>query len=221
MSSSFKVIAAPAVSAEPVSISEVKSLLHIDWADDDALIQSLISRARSIAETITHRALAYQQIQQVDTIERPIGGELSGPINHPPSWYQYSEELGANPFGAAQFYYDLAMPPIDTTQPVVIETKVTAFNPWAAFPQQTNTDGSTNTWVDDNREPARIYIMSPITSNFYRFTFWCGPTTTYPIFPDLKQAIAEGAAYLYDHREAEGLPDALVNKLLARRVDWM
>lgn len=221
MSSSYKIITPPDISAEPITISEIKSLLRIDWADDDALIASLISRARALAETVTHRALATQTIQQVDTIERPEGGELSGAFNRPPSWYQYNESLGANPFGPAQFYFDLAMPPVQASLGVTIETKVVAFDPWVVFPQATNLDGSTNTYVDDNREPARIYIQSPVTANFYRFSYTAGYSDSYPIPPDIKQCITEAAVYWYEHRMAEGLPDALMQKLLARRVDWM
>lgn len=221
MSSSFRVTVPPTLDKEPVTIGEVKQWLRIDWPDDDNLIQTLISRARAYAEGVTHRALAVQTIQQIDSIERPTGGELSGPINRGPNWYQYQEEIGANPFGAAQFYFDLAMPPVIASAGVTMEYKTVAFDTWHTFQQVTNPDGSTNTWIDDDREPARLYVQDPVTVNFWRFTYQAGyDNATYFIPPDLKQCITEAACYWYDHRQAEDLPEALLNKLLLRRVDW-
>src|SRR5689334_10750978 len=101
MGSVFKVITPP--SSEPITLSNVKDWLNIDFSSKDTLISSLITRARSYAETVTGRALATQQIQQIDTIARPDGGVLSGPIKPGPNWYVYNEQLGANPFGPAQY----------------------------------------------------------------------------------------------------------------------
>lgn len=219
MSTSYKVTVQP--TTEPIKLTEMKRWLRVDWADDDTDISALITRARTFAESVTHRALAIQTIQQIETIERPIGGELSGPVNRGPSWYQYQEQLGANPFGAAQFYFDLSMPPFKSGSTYTLETKITAFDPWTVFPQTTNPDGSTNTYVDDNREPARLYVMSPITANFWRLTFTAGYDTTYPLPQDIKQAIMEAVGFFYENREAMTPPDNIVKKLLAHRVDWL
>lgn len=222
MSTSYKVITPPTRAQEPITVSDAKAWLRVDWTDDDTLIASLISRARAWAESVTHRALATQTIQQVETIERPEGGELSGPINKGPNWYQYQEQLGANPFGAAQYYFDLSMPPVQASQPVTLETKVVAFQPWQTFPQVTNPDGSTNTYIDDNREPARLYVMSPITANFWRLTYTAGyDGVTYVLPPDLQEPLMEAIAFFYEHRMAETPPDVLMKRLLAHRVDWL
>jgi len=218
LSEQYIVLTPPTV--EPVSLIDAKTYLRVDFSDDDLLIANLISRARSLCETITGKAWAYQKIQEVFIIERPEGGTLSGPIEKGANWYNFQQQLGSNPFGPAQFFFDLAMPPIDRVLLPVIETKVVAFDPWTVFTQYTNSDGSTNTWVDYTQEPARMYIQSPITANFYRFTFWCGfgGTNTYPLPGDLKQALYEAINYLYDYREAEDFPGELKAKLLRKRV---
>src|SRR5689334_6017875 len=104
MGSVFKVLAQPAL--EPITLSDAKAYLRVDFPDDDSVITGIISRARSHAEGMTGRAYATQQIQQIFTITRPTGGVLSGSIEEGPNWYQYPEQLGANPFGPAQFYFD-------------------------------------------------------------------------------------------------------------------
>src|SRR2546423_2100426 len=145
MSSVYKVITPPAV--EPITLVAGKAYLRVDFDDGDAVIAKIIVSARQFIEKLTGRALTTQTIQQVDTIERPDGGVLSGPIKTGPNWYVYQEQLGANPFGPAQYYHDLAMPPIQTSQPFTVETKVTAFDAWKPFTLTTNLDGSANFWI--------------------------------------------------------------------------
>jgi len=213
------------VATEPIALTDVKNYLRIDFSDDDTLIGYLITRVRGIAERVTGRALATQTITETFTIARPKGGEVSGPIDHGPNWYQYQEQLGANPFGAAQFYFDLAKPPIQSTiETITVNTKITAFDPWLAFPLITNSDGSYNMWIDNTQEPARIYFMDPITANFWQFIYVCGYSSSYPLHgvaPELEQCLFEGVAFLYDNREASDLPPGLLNKLLAWKVDWI
>jgi hypothetical protein len=201
------------VATEPITLTDAKAYLRVDFPNDDVLIGNLITRSRGIAERMTGRAFATQTIQEVFTIARPAGGEVSGPISHGPNWYQYQEQIGANPFGAAQFYFDLAMPPIQASQPITVETKVTAFDPWVTFPGLT--------YVDNVQEPARMYFQSPITANFWRFTFTAGYNPSYPlhgVVPDLEQGLYEAIAFFYDNREANDFPQDLKEKFLARRI---
>ena len=48
---------------EPVSLSDMKNYLRVDYTDDDALISTLISAARERAEDVTGRCLMSQQWQ--------------------------------------------------------------------------------------------------------------------------------------------------------------
>jgi hypothetical protein len=217
MSSTYKVLIPP--TQEPVDINRLKRYMRVDFDDTDPDIYELVTRARSLCETVTGRAWATQTIRQIDTIERPDGGVLSGPIKPGPSWYQYNEQLGANPFGPSQYYYDLAMPPFQSLNS--IQTKIAAFDAWTDFSFAPNSDGSLNVFADDTSEPCRLYIRNPLTANFWKFEYVTGYNAAYPLPPDLLQALYEGVAYLYDYRQAEDFPEALKNKLLAKRVDWV
>lgn len=209
MSSAFKVVTPPTV--EPITLADAKSYLRIDFTDEDNDVTRIITRARSYVETITHRALAPQSIQCIYTIERPTGGELSGPVNEGPNWYQYQEQLGANPFGAAQFYFDLPMPPYISD--ITIETRTTVFDSWQTF------NGLYT--IDNVQEPARIYFQDPVTVNQWRFSYSAGYNDSYSCPPDLLQCLYELIGYWYEYREAQDIPESLYNKLLSKRVDWI
>lgn len=209
-------------SIEPVTLTDVKDWLNIDFSAKDTLIAKLITRARRRCETITGRAFAPQQIQATFPITRPQGGELSGPTDHGPSWYQFSEQLGANPFGSSQFYFDLNMPPFDTTQPLLVETKITAFMAWSTFfSGLPPTSNPTTCWVDTNQEPARLYFLVPVTANFWQFSYYCGyGPNTFPLPEDLAECIYELVSYWYDYRDGGGDANRLQQiegKLLSRR----
>jgi len=72
--------------AEPVSLAEAKLHLRVDFADDDALITSLIAAARQAAETITGRQLVTARWKLVldgfpgpSRMEAPAGSVFSLP----------------------------------------------------------------------------------------------------------------------------------------------
>jgi Phage gp6-like head-tail connector protein len=218
-SEGFIVLTPP--SAEPITLSDVKDWLNIDFSSKDMLIARLMTRARRRCETITGRAFATQQIQATMPIARPQGGDLSGPITPGADWYQYQEQLGANPFGASMFYFDLPTAPVDVSQSVTVETKVTAFDTWSTFLTGIPTMFTT-AWIDNNQEPARFYFQDPITANFWRFTFWAGyGATTFPLPEDLAEPLLELVSYWYDYRDGGGDANRIAqieSKLLSKRL---
>jgi hypothetical protein len=218
-SEGFVVLTPPTV--EPITLTNVKDWLNIDFSSKDTLITKLITRARRRCETITGRAWASQQVRCTFPITRPAGGELSGPVDHGPDWYSYQEQIGANPFGASMFYFDVPMTPIDITQVVMVETRITAFLPWTTFVAGLPSTFTT-VWIDNNQEPARFYFQDPVTANFWRFTYWCGyGSTTFLLPDDLEEALLELISYLYDYRDGGG--DAkrvaqIESKLISKRL---
>lgn len=209
-------------SSEPVSLADAKDWLNVDFTEKDTLISKLITRARRRAETLTGRAFASQQIQCTFPITRPQGGELSGPIDRGPNWYQYLEQIGSNPFGASMFYFDIPMAPVDVTQLILIETKITAFDDWSTFVSGLPSSLTSTVWVDNNQEPARVYFRDPLTANFWRFTYWSGyGSNTFPLPEDLQEALFELIAAYYDWRDG-GTPTTQIqqieSKFLSKRI---
>ena len=208
MSSAY-IVTVP-VSVEPITLADAKTFIRVDYTDEDTLISGLISRARSYAEMVTGRALATQTVQEIFTIERPQGGELSGTLDRGPNWYQYQEQLGANPFGAAQFYFDLSMPPIQPAQPITIQTRTTVFDTWTPF---------TDTYTLDNvAVPARLYFEVPVTANQWQFTFTCGYNPLQPLPFDLQQILFQMVSFWYNNREGQPLPQPIMDALMSRRI---
>jgi uncharacterized phiE125 gp8 family phage protein len=60
---SLQLVTAP--TQEPITLVEAKAHLRVDFADDDALITSLIAAARQAAETLTGRQLMTARWKQV------------------------------------------------------------------------------------------------------------------------------------------------------------
>jgi uncharacterized phiE125 gp8 family phage protein len=71
---SLQLVTAP--TQEPVTLVEAKAHLRVDFADDDALITSLIAAARQAAETLTGRQLTTARWKQV--LDCFPGGALTG-----------------------------------------------------------------------------------------------------------------------------------------------
>lgn len=210
MSSAYQITVPP--TAEPISLAEVKTFLRVDYTDEDELIARLVQNARRKAEEITHRALAVQTLHYVDTITRPLGGELSGAIEPGPNWYQYQEQLGANPFGAAQFYFDLPMPPCQSVS--LIEGRTTVFDSWLTW--------TGTTMLDNVQEPARLYFMAPEVYNQWRITLVAGYDNVNFFLPEtLRGVLLRIISFWFDHREGDPLPDGITQDLLGHRVDWV
>lgn len=224
MSVSYRVVTEPTV--EPVTLAQALDYLRVDSGDDDTQITRLISAARKYCEHVTGRAFATQSILAQFIIDRPGGGVLSGPIDdEQENFYHYEQQLGANPFGISQFFFELPMAPLQSVQ--AVGTQFTVFvidgqgNPLFTNVPQIGPDGITTNWsIDTTREPGRIYFQAPLIVYRWQFQYTAGYTATYPLPYDLLQLLMEVIAFWYDHREGDPLPDGIKNRLIGHRIDW-
>lgn len=97
----FKVVERPR--AEPVSLTEIRKYLRIDNAEDDLLLENLITVARSYCENYQHRDYMTQTLEitaSARSIELPRSEELqmiqrvkiNGSII-PKEWYKVKQDL--------------------------------------------------------------------------------------------------------------------------------
>lgn len=194
----YKVTVAPTV--EPITPSQAKRHLRVDWDDDDAYITDLITAARQWCEQGLRRALITQTIQATLQLPEPTQGRLSGVV------------------GRVGWPIELPMTAAGTLQSVSlaeIETQI------ATFASLTETD---DYLVDSNSEPGRIWLAAAaiaqwsVSLNYpgsvprVRVTYVAGYGATADTVPyPIKQAILNAAAHLYENREAGGaIPDSLL-----------
>lgn len=185
---------------EPVTPDDAKRHLRIDWGDDDAYINDLITAARQWCENGIRRALITQTLQATIQLPEPVQGRLSGVV------------------GRVGWPIELPMTAAGTLQSVSlaeIETQI------ATFASLTVTD---DYLVDPNSEPGRIWLaaaaiaMWSVSLNYpgavprVRVTYTAGYGTAATSVPyPIRQAILRAVAHLYENREAGGaIPDSLL-----------
>lgn len=194
----IKLIAAPA--EEPVTLAEAKAHCRVDFTDDDALIQMLISSAREAAETITRRALVQQQWKIVaDRFPSPMAGRLTH--------YWLGQQWGLAGMGGVSTFlptgftgYEVILP----FPPLVSVDSIKYID--ASGVQQTMP--STDYKVDDVSEPARIIPAFgkawPTTrqeANAVEITFTCGFADKAAVPAGIKTWMLIRIGTLYENRE--------------------
>lgn len=198
---SLKVTSAPAV--EPVTLSDAKAHLRIDWTDDDTYITNLISGAREWLESRISRACITQTLQGVWTMPKSPEGKIRG--------------LYA-PLGF-ELTFVLPRGPLQTVTLAEIEKDLDV---WQTL------NITTDYVVDADNDPQRVWLRASAISywaptgaliNFLgvyaprvRITW----TTGYGVAPSnvpfaTRHAILAAVAYLYENRDKGGdLPDSLL-----------
>jgi len=203
---SLKVTAQPAV--EPVTVSQAKRHLRIDWPDDDDYIADLISTAREWVESRTSRALITQSFQGVFTLPKAPESQLRGLYAH----------LGQ------ELTFWLPRTPLQTVTLAEIEKDLDV---WQSL------NVPLDYVVDIDNDPQRVWLRASAISywaptgaliNFLgvyaprvRISYTAGYGLTYSAVPkSFRRAILNAVAHLYEFRDEE-IPDAILDGLDAVR----
>ncbi len=213
----WQVTAPPTV--EPVVLADLRSTstgsyLRVDFTDDDAVLNMLISQCRADAERMTGKSFAPQTIQAMWTMPQISGNNLAGArLLYDQDFYNYNESLGANPFSPAPFILPMPQPPLVAVS--LFEYRITAFNPWQTWPALV---GSTPNYVVDTLPmPGVVLLQYPPPAYQYRLTFTAGYAT---LPPDLKLKLLQYIAWKYENRLGEDKGDELRNIFLASK-SWV
>jgi len=219
---SYKILTAPTV--EPVSLTDMKLYLNVDYSDSDTFISSLISYARRYAEKITKRALCPQTIQCTIEPPRIPEGELSGPIGGDFDPYRLNERITTVPFGFYGPSFALPFSPVIAVS--TVEYQLTPFDGQPAATMQWTTlpaldaGSNANYLLDTNPDPNQIVLRPLLVANRFRVTYTAGygdvSTSTCP--ETVTDAIKALASWRFDNRQGQEIPDSITQSLARERI---
>lgn len=195
---------------EPVSLTDVKNWLRISWTDDDFMLSLLITDARQWLEARVGRALITQTLQGVWFLPKSPESKLRG------LYAQLGMELT----------FWLPRTPLASVTTAEIEKDLDVW--------QTLTL-TTDYVVDADNDPARVWLRASAISywaptgaliNFMgvyapriRITWQAGYGAQKASVPaSYRRAILNAVSYLYENRDAGGMPpDSILSGLDAVR----
>lgn len=211
---SYKITVPPA--SEPVTLTDTKDYLNVDFSSKDTLITRLITDARRYAENMLHRSLITQTIQLIYEPERVAQGELSGPIG-----IRYDEDLWERPnvplLGTARIVIPCLMGPVQSF--TSLEYQLTRMdNPEWTLVSAVDSGGNANYRLDSYMEPNEINVFTILAASRYRLTYVAGSDAMDPKILDLRNALFSLINYWYEHREGDPVPDGIRQQFAERRA---
>jgi len=202
------------VSVEPVTLSEVKQWLRVDFDDEDATIAEIIVDARRYAENILRKSLATQTMQAIIEPEPVPTGPLSGPVGVPADSWRLAERSDVPLFGNALISLKIPMGPLQSL--TTLEYQLTKMdNPeWTAL-SATDPQGNVNYRIDQTNDPNRLYLFTILAATRYRLTYTAGYQV---IPPDIRRTLMSLIGFWYQNREGQAVPNEIDMKLAGKRV---
>ncbi|BCL83178.1 phage gp6-like head-tail connector protein [Ktedonobacteria bacterium brp13] len=211
---SYKIIALP--SAEPITLTDAKDYLNVDFSSKDTLISRLITDARRYAENMLHKSLVTQTIQLIYEPDPVAQGELSGPIG-----MRFDEDLWERPnvplLGTARIVIPCLMGPVQTF--TSLEYQLTRMdNPEWTLVSETDSGGNANYRLDSYADPNEVNVFTILAASRYRLTYVAGSDAMDPKILDLRTPLFSLINFWYEHREGDAVPDGIRQQFAERRV---
>lgn len=211
---SYKIITPPI--AEPITLTDAKDYLNVDFASKDTLITRLITDARRYAENLLHRSLVTQTIQLIYEPERVASGELSGPVG-----IRYDEDLWERPnvplLGTARIVIPCLMGPVASF--TSLEYQLTRMdNPEWTLVDPIDSGGNANYRLDNYAEPNEVNVFTILAASRYRLTYVAAASTIDPKILDIRNALFSLINFWYEYREGDPVPDGIRQQFAERRA---
>jgi hypothetical protein len=208
---SYQVITPP--TSEPISLSDAKSYLRLDFSDDDALISELISDARRHAENLLRKSLATQTIQLIHEFDHVATGPISGPVDVPYDTWRLAERPDIPLFGNALVRLQCFMGPVQSFTSLEYQLTRMDVPEWTTLITP-DSSGSDTYRLDSYADPNEINVFTILAATRFRLTYVAG----YPTLPfDIRRKLLKLIAFLYDNRGAP-IPAELDAELISNRV---
>jgi hypothetical protein len=202
------------VSAEPISLSEAKKWLRVDFDEDDETIAELIIDARRYAENILQRSLATQTLQVIIEPDPVPTGLLSGPVDVPIDSWQLAERPGVPLFGNALVSFALPMGPLQSLTTLEYQLTRMEVPEWTTI-NPIDASGHDNYRIDTVSDPNKLYLFFVVAASRYRITYVSG----YTAIPfDIRRNMLSLIGFWYLNREGQDPPIEIDMKFARRRV---
>lgn len=211
---SYKILVAPI--SEPLTLSDAKDYLNVDFSSKDALITRLITDARRYAENMLHKSLVTQTIQLIYEPERVASGELSGPVG-----IRYDEDLWERPnvplLGTARIVIPCLMGPVQSF--TSLEYQLTRMdNPEWTLVNPIDSGGNANYRLDSYAEPNEVNVFTILAASRFRLTYVAGSNAMDPKILDLRTPLFSLINFWYEHREGDPVPEGIRQQFAEKRV---
>lgn len=192
---------------EPVTRTEVKSFLRVDFSDDDSLIDDLIAAARDMAEGWLRRSILTQTWQYtLDNAPDALNDKLD---DLPADWPWSLVPAGKG-------HCELPMPPLQAVSSVTYYDQSNVLH----------TFSTANYSVDTNSEPGSIFLNTgcvwpPALRPFSAFSvqYVAGWTTSSLVPAQIRLGIKQAVGFLYENRQAQDLPAGAKETMRRYRIE--
>jgi hypothetical protein len=209
----YEVLVPPTV--EPVTLSEMKVYLRVDFSDEDSLIQQFITDARRYGEEVTRRSLAPQTLRATVEPTRMPEGRLSGPVvGGDEDIFRLNERVTSIPFGLYGPVFALPQAPAQAV--TTVEYQLTPFDvpQWQTLAAQDGA-GNPNYTLYTEYDPTRLVLMPMLIASTFRITYTAG----YAACPtSITNAIKSLVSFWYDNRQGEEIPDSITQAFVRKRI---
>lgn len=212
---SYKIITPP--TAEPITLSDAKDYLNVDFTSKDALITRLITDARRYAENILRKSLVTQTIQEIVEFDHVASGPISGPVDVGYDTWRLAERPDIPLFGNALVRLQCFMGPVQSLTSV--EYQLTRMdNPEWTLLTTPDASGNDTYRLDSYADPNEVNIFTILAATRFRLTYVAGSSTLPDLQFDLRNALFSLINFWYEHREGDPIPDGLRQQFAERRV---
>jgi len=215
LSDSYEILM-PAM-VEPITLTEAKRYLRVDFGSEDVTISGLITSARRYAENMLHKSLTTQTIQMIHEVDPVAAGALSGAVDAPMDADLLLERPNIPLLGNARVIIPILMGPVQSFTSLEWQLTRADVPEWTLL-AATDPNGNPNYRLDTSPEPNELNVFTILAATRYRLTYVAGMNALDQKLLDIRPAMLSLINYWYEYREGALVPDGIRQQFAERRV---